>query len=126
MAASNQGIVTQLLEKYGFHDLAEMTEEESQSFYKLLKQAETKTLTLDDFKRYIRSLISAVERELVDTSEVETAFFGVLRRENRAHLYLKARLKNYLFLENFLIQPDLARKQLEEVVSRLGGKHDKI
>ena len=74
-----------------------------------LRVLSAKQLTIEDVKGYIREWIHAVENELVDTPERMFMFFV-----NPKHTFLKARLKNYLFIENLISSVDRAKKALEK------------
>lgn len=115
------GLVENLLKQHNA-SLDDLSQDEMNAFFNLLKQAESKELDLPKFKVVLRDLITALEREFVVTDEWEYFFFGVFRRENRKHLYIKARLDNYLILENILSSPERARRAMEEVIERLGKK----
>jgi len=110
-----------LLKKYNV-SMNDLTPDEMESFFNLLKATETRELDLPKVKVYLRDLITALEREIVKTDEWEPYFFGMFRRESRKHLYLKARLNNYLTLEDFVTSPERARRVLEEATERLGKK----
>lgn len=113
------GLVDDLLKKYHKETIEELSEEESNTFFKMLDDVKRKVVDIPKYKMYLRELITGVERELVDVPEYEAYFFGVFRRENRQHLFLKARLKNYLFLEAFLLAPDRAKRILDDAMDRV-------
>ena len=68
----------------------------------------SKELTLQDIKDHIRALIEAVERELANYNLDKTQ-----------DLFLKARLKNYLMISDFLTGPDKAKKYIEQTLENL-------
>ena len=82
-----------------------------------LKQLETKKLTLEMVKEHIRNLIRAVEVELIDTPEFER-IWGIFPIASRKHLLLKARLKNYLLIENMLSANERAKKAIEQQLAK--------
>lgn len=67
----------------------------------------TQKLTLSDLKEHIRYMKDSIASQLADTPETD----------KRTNLYLKARLKNYILLEAFIVRPEKAaesyRKALE-------------
>src|SRR5258708_7273828 len=68
----------------------------------------TNELTLQGVKDYIRALIEGVERELANYN-----------LDKNQDLFLKARLKNYLMLSDFLTGPDKAKKHIEQSIQNL-------
>lgn len=90
----------QLVEKLGGYDKLDSAEREV--YREHLKIIEGKAITIDDSKSFVRNMISAIERALVDTKE-----------KSPESINLKARLKNFLMLEQFLFTPERAKKALE-------------
>lgn len=76
-----------------------------------LGKLKSRQLTLSDIQTHISGLISALERELsgLDTPTNLVAWMFRGKRET----YLKARLKNYLMLQDFLLGPERAQKWIE-------------
>jgi uncharacterized coiled-coil protein SlyX len=68
----------------------------------------SKELTLLDVKDHIRALIEGVEREL--------ASYNLDKNQD---LFLKARLKNYLMISDFLTGPEKAKKYIEQSLQNL-------
>jgi len=62
-------------------------------------------LTLSDVKDHVKVLIETVEREL--------ATYDLPKNKD---LFLKARLKNYLIIADFLTGPDKAKKYIEQSI----------
>lgn len=113
------GLLQDLLQQHNT-SLEGMSQDEMDSFFNLLRAAESKSLDMPKLKLVLRDLISAVERDLIDADEYDYAFFGLVRRLNRKHLFLKARLHNYLVLEGMVTSPERARRAMEDVIERLG------
>lgn len=113
-------LVDDVLARYGL-TLGDLNAEagETDTFFKMLEAAEGKHITLDALKIFIRDLIYQNEQALATTPELEYYLFGLLRRPNRAHVQLKARLLNYLLIEGFVTSPERARRMLEATVARL-------
>lgn len=65
-------------------------------------------LTLSSVKDYIRALIEGVERELANYN-----------LDKKQDLFMKARLKNYLMLSDFLTGPEKAQKHIEQSLQNL-------
>lgn len=84
---------------------------EQATYFTMLAAVQESQLSLEKLKDYILSMKDAVEQELVN-AEVGT----------RQDVYLKARLKNYMLLEAFLLSPERARKALDNAVSKVTGE----
>src|SRR5574337_860838 len=91
----------ELLAKFNlkFEDLVG---EEIDTYLKWLKDIQRKEITPQKIEDHLKSLIAAVQREIVDTDEFDYHFFGLIRRPSRKQIMLKGRLKNYLFIEIFI------------------------
>jgi hypothetical protein len=113
-------ILDELLAEQGL-TFEKLTAEQREEYLQRLEILEAPEFTVDNFKNYIYAQKSEVEKELSDTDEFEYFFFGLLKRPNRKHLMLKARLKNYLFLELFFKTPDQRKKQIEAEI-KMGRK----
>jgi uncharacterized coiled-coil protein SlyX len=85
-----------------------LTTAEKDTLQEWSKALTSKELTLIDVKDHIRALIEAVEREL--------ATYNLKKDQD---LFLKARLKNYLMISDFLTGPDKAKKYIEQSISNL-------
>jgi hypothetical protein len=70
-------------------------------------------ITPDILLDKIQEMKYAVEDELVNEPERKWLL------PNRKHLYLKARLQNYMLLESFLLSPQKARKQVESALGNI-------
>ncbi|SRR5258708_3396171 len=119
------GVIEDTLKRYNINPDEPLSAAEMDDFYKLIEVTQAKAVTLQTYKTFIRNCITVVERELVDTPEFERYCGGLFTKENRNHLTLKARLKNYLFLESFLTQPERAKAALDAAAERLGGRNGK-
>lgn len=111
-------ILDDVLEKKGlkFEDL---NYESRQTYLKWLDQLSQKPLSIDDVRKYVKSLREAVENELVDTDEFTYILW--FRIPNRKHVGLKAQLKNYLLIEAFLYSHDKAKEILERQIELATG-----
>ncbi len=72
---------------------------ELQKLLELEKKIDELRITVEDIKRVIENEIKEVEKKLVDIPEFK--FFVI---PNRDHLFLKARLKNLLFIYDFFFK----------------------
>ncbi len=105
-----------LLDKFNvkYEDLNTAERETLSQWYKLLAE---KVLTVGNVKEYVEQLIHAVEQELADIKESTSLWSFLFRRKQ--DIYLKARLKNYLILHDFLTGPDKAKKYIEQSIQNL-------
>jgi hypothetical protein len=96
-----------LLSKFGvqYEDLNTL---EKETLTKWLENLSTKQLTVDSIKEHVTELIIAVEKEL--------SAYDLPKEKD---LFLKARLKNYLLLQDFLTSPDKAQKHIEESLKNI-------
>lgn len=100
-------MLSHLLDRFNlnYEDLNPLEKETLNQWYLSLEKSE---LTLPKVKEYLENLIKAVENEL--------AAYDLPKNQD---LFLKARLKNYLMLSDFLTAPDKARKYIEESLNNL-------
>jgi hypothetical protein len=68
-------------------------------------------------KNYVGDLIRGVERSLVDLEEPKTIWSIFFQKKRDLHR--RARLKNYLMLQDFLTGPDKAKKWIEQQISTI-------
>ena len=99
--------IDEILEKYNlkYEDLNVGERETLHSWIEALGQ---KKLTLESVKEYVISMKSSVEQELTKVGH-----------ESKQDIFLKARLRNYMLLEAFLVTPEKAKKALEEAMTGL-------
>ncbi len=93
-------ILDNIVEKLGGYDKLNAAERET--YKEHLKIIEGKAINLDDTKKFVRTMITVIERDLVNTREGSVESRG-----------LKARLKNFLLLEQFIFSPEKAKEALE-------------
>lgn len=100
-------MLSSLLDKFGikYEDLNTAEKETLNQWVQALSKSE---LTLSGVKDYVKALIEAVEREL--------ATYDLPRNKD---LFLKARLKNYLMIHDFLTGPDKAKKYIEQSIQNI-------
>ena len=91
---------------------------EKETYYKMLEVVQKSQLNPDKLKEYIVSMREAVQRELINEPEFNYIF--IFKVANRKQILLKARLQNYLLLENFLVSPQKAQQALEEMIANIG------
>ena len=102
-------MLDQFLQKLGlkYDDLNSTEKETYRAMAESLSQSQ---ITPERLKDYILQMKMSVEHELIDEPEFMFIF------PNRKHLLLKARLKNYILLESFLLSPDKAKKAIENAI----------
>lgn len=93
-------ILDNIVEKLGGYD--QLNAAEKETYKEHLKIIEGKTVSFDDTKKFVRTMITVIERDLVNTKENSVESRG-----------LKARLKNFLLLEQFMFSPERAKEALE-------------
>lgn len=94
-------IIDDVVAKLGGFDKLEP--EEVKTYTEHLEILQGKSISVEDTKVFVRKMILNIERALVDTKEKSPESVG-----------LKARLKNFLVLEAFLLSPEKAREALEQ------------
>lgn len=89
-------------------DYDQLSAEEKTSYLKLLELEEKSQVTLETYKKYIKTMREAVELELAN-----------YERDDRKDIFLKARLKNYLLLEALFDRPNKAKEMIATYTSRI-------
>ena len=102
--------IDNVLEKYNlkYDDLNVSEKETLKSWMEALSQ---KKITLESVQEYLASMRSAVESELTKVGH-----------DTKQDIFLKARLRNYMLLEAFLLTPEKAKKALEEALTGIVRK----
>lgn len=108
--------LNQLLEKVGLK-YEDLNSAEKETLRQWLEKVSQRQLSVEDIKTYIKQLIEAVEKQLADISET-SSFFSLLS-SNKKDIYLKARLRNYLILNDFLTAPDRAKQYIEQQLTHI-------
>ena len=99
--------ITSELEDQGVN-IEKLTADEKQTYFTMLDAVRESQLSVEKLRDYIIQMRSAVEQELVKTE---------LSKDQ--DLFLKARLKNYMLLESFLISPEKAKRAYDDMVSSI-------
>lgn len=100
-------MLSQLLDKFNVK-YEDLNPAERETLNQWSQALESNEITLERVKDYLKSLIEAVEREM--------ATYDLGKNQD---LFLKARLKNYLMLSDFLTSPDKARKHIEQSIKNI-------
>ena len=100
-------MIDELLKKYNLK-YEELTPDERTTFNTMLDALQQNVLTIEKLRDFISSMKYAVEQELVKTGT-----------NTRQDFFLKARLKNYMLLEAFLLTPVKAKKALDQSLSNI-------
>jgi hypothetical protein len=109
-------MLSQLLDKYNLK-YEDLNPAERETLNNWMNTLSSRQLSLQDVKDYTAQLIVAVEREIAEIREstsLWTFLFGW-----KKDFYAKARLKNYLMLQDFLTSPDRAQKYIEQSLNNL-------
>lgn len=118
-----------VLEKVGLQ-YEDLTNAERDTLMKWTQALQEKRLTVEQVKEYVRTMRSAVEREITEENDPATwmniltmliPLYGLIKKwyADKKLYSLHARLKNYMMLEAFLDTPERARKALDQAVSGL-------
>lgn len=118
----------QILEKFGLK-YEDLNAEERNTLKLWIDGINKSQITIGTVKEYVTRMREAVAKELGTIKETPQTwqgilgmfipFVGLLRKwySDQHELMLKARLKNYIMLEELLSTPDRANKMLESVLS---------
>jgi hypothetical protein len=112
-------MIEELLKPHGlkYEDLNILEQETLETWMGALSK---KQLTVESIRQAISNMKEAVEHELI--LEPEFNYILLFKIPNRKQIFLKARLKNYLLLEAFLLSPEKAKKALEQAITGLTNK----
>lgn len=85
-----------------------LEEEEKKTLFRWLKNLSRQQIGLEDVKNYIRDMADSIAKELCEHE-----------LPKKKDIFLKARLRNYLLLLDFLNTPEKAKRSLERYVQNL-------
>jgi len=108
--------VHSLLEKFNL-SLDDLTEAERTTLFSWMADLSKNTLTIEGVKHHVTALVEAVQHELAGIEEPKHLFSWLFHRKR--DVYLKARLKNYIMLRDFVTSPERAQKWIESQVATL-------
>lgn len=94
-------MIDEFLSKLGI-SYEKLNEEEKRTLLNWLESLSQSKVSLEDVKNYIREMTDNVAKELSDCE-----------LPKKKDIFLKARLRNYLLLLDFLTAPEKAQKSLE-------------
>ena len=100
----------EILNKVGI-PFEKLEEEERKTLIGWLKNLSNKRLTIEDIKVYIKQMADGVAQELCKSE--------LPKKED---IFLKARLKNYLLLLDYLTSPEKAKRSLENYLKNIEFK----
>lgn len=100
-------MMNKFLEKIGI-PFEKLEEEERATLKKWLENLSRQQITLEDVKNYIRKMADSVAKELCKS-----------KLSKKQDIFLKARLRNYLLLYDFLTAPEKAKQSLEKYLKNL-------
>ncbi len=105
-------MIDEILKKFDL-ELGSLSPEEKTTLYNMVSESKKSILTVDSFREYIKAMRSSVESEMV-----ELPFWKYLFK----NIFLKARLKNYMLMEELLEAPVRQRKMLEKAIEGIKVK----
>lgn len=97
-----------ILERLGYK-YEDLSSDEKETLNGWMETLSKNVLTLESVRTYISSMKDSVENELTQTTH-----------NSKQDLFLKARLRNYLLLEAYLLTPERAKKAIEAQLSGIG------
>lgn len=115
------GVVDDILKPYGLK-YEDLKPEEHLTLTQWIDAADSKKITPEKTRGFLRSLILTVEQELISTDEFDYIFFGLFKRRNWRQVILKARLQNYLMLETIFLSPTQAKQDMAASLMRLSDQ----
>lgn len=106
-------IADTILEDVGlkFEDL---NDAERKTYYEMLDSVKQSVMTPDTLLNYIQTMKFQVEQELIEEPEFNRVF--IFKIPNRKQILLKARMRNYMLLEAYLLSPKKAEAQLKRIL----------
>jgi hypothetical protein len=115
-------VVEDFLKPHGLK-YEDLTPDEQVTLGKWIDASDEGKLTPDKIRDYLRGLIIAVERELVATDEFE--YVLIFKRRSWKQVMLKARLQNYMTIEQIFLSPNQAKKELADGLARIANSRPK-
>jgi hypothetical protein len=109
-------MLSNLLERFQ-SNYENLNSAERETLNKWLEALSQNELTVEKIKDYVVHLVNATEKDLADVKE-STSFWSLLFRRKQ-DIFLKARLKNYLTLQDFLTAPEKAKKHIEQSLKNI-------
>lgn len=110
-------MIDEILNKFGIK-FEELTGEERKTLETWTQALTAGQLTMESVREYLRAMKDSVEEALESEPEI-VYLLGIFKVANRNHVFLKARLRNYRMLLDFLSTPERARKAIEKSLSTL-------
>ena len=111
--------ITQFLEERGIK-YEQLNSAERETLEKWSKAWQDNEVSTEKIRDFLATLIEGVQKELTDLKE-STSFWSWLSNRKK-DIFLKARLKNYLMLKDFVTGPERARKFIEENLKNINNK----
>lgn len=112
-------ITEHIEEKFGLK-IENLNQLEKETYFKMLEAVQKAQIDHLRLRDYIVTMRDAVEREIVNEPTFIRIF--IWKVENPRLIKLQARLQNYLLLESFLLSPEKAKQNLEDMVSGMSVK----
>lgn len=126
-------MIDEILSKFNttFDDLSADEQETLNSWLTILQKAGS--MTTSQVRDYISSMKMSVEKELTEMKETPKSWLsllsllipliGIIRKwyQDQKEVALKARLRNYILLESFMISPEKAKEQLESYIASVAS-----
>lgn len=111
-------LLDQILTKVGV-EYDDLNSAERSTLDQMLQSVKKNEVTVTTIKQYIDDMIGITSEQLADMNMKRPSFWAFMWRFRR-ETQLKARLKNYIFLQRMLDTPKKAQKAIEEALAALG------
>lgn len=109
-------MLSQFLSRYNLK-YEDLNSSEKETLIQWSEALSKKTITVNKIKDHLDYLIKSLEKDLTEL-EKSTSLWTAIFNWKRDY-YLKARLKNYLLLQDFLTSPEKAQAFIEQSISNL-------
>jgi histidyl-tRNA synthetase len=109
-------MIDEILDKLGLK-YEDLNPSEKETFHSMLSAVEKSKLSPEKLQEYIQHMKYSIEEELSKEPEYTKVF--IFRFRNDRNIFLKARLRNYMLLEAFLMTPEKAKEALERALGNI-------
>ena len=114
--------ITEYIESKFNVKIENLNAKEKETYFQMLSETQKAQMTPEKLRDHVIGMRYAVEKELIDEPEFIRIF--IFKVFNRKQILLKARLQNLMLLEAFLVSPEMAKEQLEGMVSGVFERRD--
>ena len=112
-------MIDEILTKFNLK-YEDLNSSEKETFHSMLDTISKVKLSPERLKDYIEAMKFSVETELANEPEYKQVF--IFRLRNDKNVFLKARLRNYMLLDAFLVSPKKAEEALDRALAGIVPK----